>query len=559
MKKKTISLILILAMMFTCVMSAGFAAAAEDVDIIEEGYDASVTETGADYGLGQRIEDGNILHCFNWTLSQIKQELPNIAAAGFTAVQTSPLQKHDGSTKWYWLYQPTGFTLGNEIGSYSDLQALCTEADRYGVKIIVDVVANHLAGSNNGNLANSVETEYKNNKSAYFHNLGAKTSDNDRYEVTQKNIGMPDLNSENTAIQNKVYAMAEQLIAAGVDGIRWDAAKHIALPSEDWGGSFWSKMAQLDIYQYGEILDAPAGSSPDSVNDPLMREYASYIGVTDSRYSTDFMASVRNGSIYKTAGYWNKKNIAADRIVYWAESHDTYSNNGGWTKDFSQNLIDKAYAILGARAESQALYLSRPSETRHEYIYYGKKGSTHFTSPEVAAVNHFHNAMNGAGEKYYTNANCYVVSRSDGASTGGAVIVSMKSANVDVSVSNSGSMVPEGTYTDEVSGSTFTVTATKIIGHIGDTGIAVIYQTAAPAQEVIIGDTNLNGEIEIDDATYIQQNLAMIRELSAVELAAADTDQNGMVEVTDATAIQRYLAKLTVRNSHIGEVITVSG
>ena len=535
MKKKMTCLILILCMIVSCVMSVGFSASAQSVD---------TASTGKDYGLAKTCEDGNILHCFNWTLSQIKQELPNIAEAGFTSVQTSPLQTHDGSSKWYWLYQPNGFTIGNELGSYSDLQSLCTEADKYGIKIIVDVVANHVAGSNNGNLANSVESVFKNNKSTYFHNKGACSNYDVRYDVTHKNIGMPDLNSENTAVQDMVIAMLQKYKEAGVDGIRWDAAKHISLPSEDC--AFWSRVAQVDLYQYGEILESPAGKDPSADNNALMSEYTQYIGVTDSVYSGNILNAVKAGSIYRTDGYWSKNGVSADKIVYWGESHDTYSNTDGVTKNVDQNLIDKAYAILGARADARALYFSRPSETEHEKIYYGKKGSTHFTSPEIAAVNRFHNAMVGTAEKYNSTSGCYVVWRE-----GGAVLVSMKSADVDVSVNNYNKMVPEGTYTDEVSGSTFTVTSSKITGHIGSSGIAVIYDT--PAKDVIIGDTNLNEVIEIDDATLIQRQDAALVTLTDDQKAAADADQDGSVTLVDVTAIQRYLAGLKHKAPDIGK------
>ena len=68
----------------------------EEVVVDAEEVDAS------SYGLCDNIQDGTILHCFDWKYSQIKEELPNIAAAGFTSVQTSPAQKGDGQV-WYWL------------------------------------------------------------------------------------------------------------------------------------------------------------------------------------------------------------------------------------------------------------------------------------------------------------------------------------------------------------------------------------------------------------------------------------------------------------------------
>ena len=59
------------------------------------------------YGLKDNIQDGVILHCFDWTYEQIKEELPNIAAAGFSAVQTSPAHPREPvGAAWYMLYQP---------------------------------------------------------------------------------------------------------------------------------------------------------------------------------------------------------------------------------------------------------------------------------------------------------------------------------------------------------------------------------------------------------------------------------------------------------------------
>ena len=43
-----------------------------------------------------------ILHCFDWSYNNIRTALPDIAAAGYTAVQTSPVQRpKDGSLRRY--------------------------------------------------------------------------------------------------------------------------------------------------------------------------------------------------------------------------------------------------------------------------------------------------------------------------------------------------------------------------------------------------------------------------------------------------------------------------
>ena len=448
---------------------------------------ASIEVSAAgNYGLADSISDGNILHCFNWKISDITACIPEIAEAGFTSVQTSPLQPHDATGPWYWLYQPLDFTIGNDIGSEDDLKALCAKAHEYGVKVIVDVVANHMAGNNAGEWKSYIRSDL--NDSQYFHNQGAASNWNDRNEIIYKNIGMPDLNSENSHVQEVVVNYIKALKADGVDGIRWDAAKHIGLPSE--GCTFWSTMAGLGMYNYGEILDYPAGGESDmSYNNSLMQEYGKYIGVTDPNYSGEITGGLRDGSVTTNNGGWVNKGVSASRVVYWPESHDTYCNNG-WTNGLSEDIMDRAFAVLGAKANSQTLYLSRPFEKQHESIYYGVKGSEHFTAKQVAAVNHFHNAMVGTDEYYTSGDNCYVVCRG-----GGAVVVNGNSGggSRSVTVPNGGGLVPAGTYTDEITGNTWTVTSSTMSGQIGDTGIAVFYNggaTPSPSGSVSVSPTS---------------------------------------------------------------------
>ena len=55
---------------------------------------AAETNTGVDLhenGLSQTVEGGAILHCWCWNFNTIREKLPEIAAAGFSAIQTSPI------------------------------------------------------------------------------------------------------------------------------------------------------------------------------------------------------------------------------------------------------------------------------------------------------------------------------------------------------------------------------------------------------------------------------------------------------------------------------------
>ena len=420
-----------------------------------------------DYGLADNIQDGAILHCFDWKYNDIKAELQNIAEAGFSAIQTSPAQVGGGSGTWWWLYQPLGFYVGNnDLGTKDELKALCAEADTYGIKVVVDVVANHLAGDHS-----NIQNDLKDGQ--YWHNESGGIDYSNRWQITDRDIGMPDINSENSYVQQVVKNYLLELKSLGVDGIRWDAAKHISLPSESC--NFWPTVTEgTGLWHYGEILDDPVANNP-TLAESLIQEYSKYISFTDSGYCANVRMAFRSNEITSSIGNFSERGVSKDKLVYWAESHDTYSNDkadGNWDSSqfISQNKIDRAYAVIASQGKASALYFSRPFETSKNSIKAGVKGSTHFTSPEVAEVNKFKNAMIGQKEYDTTGDNCSVVCREKG-----AVIVAGNGGNKDVTVPNGGGLVAPGTYTDQVSGNTWTVTSTTISGQIGDTGIAVVY------------------------------------------------------------------------------------
>lgn len=410
----------------------------------------------ADYGLPAAIQDGNILHCFNWTMADVKAELPNIAAAGFGSVQLSPLQRADvrQGSPWHDLYRPYDLAFKSSgMGSEQDLKSLCEEAASYGIKIIVDVVANHVDKTSGYH-----DTWWDSNGRVRW-NGGINYGD--RYSITHGQLGdYGDINSEDAEVCARGKAYVQKLHDLGVKGIRWDAAKHIGLPSESC--NFWTAVTSVPgMYHYGEILDAPGP------NASIIKEYTNYMSVTDNKYSNG--AARENGGI--PFGYGGAHVVdygcADTKMVYWGESHDTYANDE-WSQNVDQSVIDRAYASFACRNGATALYLARPNARGFNNIKVGK-GSTAFKSKAIAEVNKFRNAMVGKADWCEAGGNTFCVTRKDG----GAVIVMKGSGNV--SVKNGGGYCPAGTYTDKVSGATFTVTASTISGNVGSSGIAVIY------------------------------------------------------------------------------------
>ena len=414
------------------------------------------------YGLKDNIQDGVILHCFDWTLADIQEEIPNIAKAGFTAVQTSPVHERAGKgSVWYDVYRPYDFKIGNGLGTEADLKALCAKAHEYGVKVIVDVVANH---TDHPNVAERLKDE------SLYHERFGVGSWNDRHQVTFGMIGMWDLDTNNPTVQAIIKQYIQDLKACGVDGVRWDAIKHIGLPSE--GDSFMQNVVDQEMYNYGEILDSTGGN-----DNTLFPEYQTYMSITDNGYGNGFANSFAGGSINGSVGNFNQRNAKTEKLVYWGESHDTYANDGGESKEKSQNVIDRAYAVVAGNNGATALYFSRPAQKAKNDIRFGDKGSVHFKDAEVAQVNHMHNVC--AGEpNYYVKGNgvCAQVRKS------GAIIVLGSGSDRDVTVANGagdGKWLKPGTYKDMVGGGVFTVNASTISGHVGESGIAVIYNAGS--------------------------------------------------------------------------------
>ncbi|MBQ1688448.1 MAG: starch-binding protein, partial [Lachnospiraceae bacterium] len=473
--------------------------------------------SGEDYGLRDDIQEGVILHCFDWKYSDIKAELPNIAAAGFTAVQTSPAQKGDGDV-WYWLYQPQTFSIqGNALGGKNELTELCAEAEKYDIKVIVDVVANHTRSKNDDGM-----------DSSWFHDLeGEITYDADhRWQIIKGKIGMPDLASEQERVQTKVKGYIEELKSVGVDGIRWDAAKHIGLPSEDC--NFWPAVTGLGLYNYGEILNGPCNNSGN--NDALMKEYTNYLTVTDDEYGDGVLKSIASGSIPTSIGNYCQRGVSKDKLIYWAESHDTYSNNGEYgkaTQNISEDKINRTYALLASQGQATALYFSRPKEKDKHQIKAGVKGDAeNFKSKQIAAVNHLHNHCVGEKEYYATGNDAAAVCRETGA------CIVKASGSGQVTVQNGGGLTAPGTYTDEVSGNTFEVTATTISGEVGESGIAVIYSDTASTKKASVSASLADGSSFTDETVNVTLTVKNASSATYSVDGGAETTISGTANVT---------------------------
>jgi len=411
----------------------------------------------SNYGLPSRTEDGLMLHAYMWRFNDIKNTLPQIAEAGYKSIQVSPVQGTKGTGQWWLLYQPTNFAIGNaQLGSYEEFKALCTEANKYGIKIIVDAVLNHVAeGNYPGSWSDMVDPSLK--RSELYHNQGAIDNYSDRYQVTQKNMGgLPDLATQRTDAQDMHINFLNACIDAGAGGFRFDAAKHIETnKGEDagkpWAGNYWDRVLgslknKDSLYLFGEVL-------PDRGDNE--QAYLTYFDITAHGYGGQLRHAVTSKNLTGLGTIWHYDTaLDSNKSFVYVENHDDYEHGASRSLGLWERQM--AYSIIAARAHVTARYLARPNET-------------YWNQPDIVAVNKFHNAMVGENEYLRWPRNeIMIIERG----TKGMVIVNVGGDTYIDSATN----LKSGTYTNRATANaTLYVSNGRITGHIPGGKVIVLY------------------------------------------------------------------------------------
>lgn len=485
-----------------------------------------------------------MLHAFNWSYNTIKENLPAIAAAGYTTVQTSPVQQpKDYSTsgdvtgQWWKLYQPISFHIAEQswLGTKDDLKSLCDEADKYGIKIICDIVSNHIANADEtrpdtvSNQVKKYEPDFYKKRRTYTRTYKGNASDSSVQAVVQGHVSnCPDLVTNDTAVQTYIINLLKECIDCGVDGFRFDAAKHIETEDDgEYASDYWKNITTSassyytqktgdDLYIYGEILNNCGA-------DRSYSSYTKYINVTDNRTGDAVLYNVTKGKASTATNATYKSGVAASNAVLWAESHDTYEGNSGSsgysnTSSVSDEDVVKAWAIVASRKDSTALFFARPGTA----LMGGVSTDTTYKSTVVSEINKFHNLFVGQSEKLGSSGNIAYVARG----TSGIVLSNCKGTNASVSISGTG--LADGKYTDTVSGAEFTVANGVLTGSIGKTGVAVVYN----------GTTTPKAINSVESGSFRGDTMALTLSLENATSGTYCLDDSTPVKFTGTTSIR---------------------
>ena len=473
------------------------------------------------------IEAGTILQCFCWDFNTIKESMADIAAAGFTSVQTSPINEClegenggmelYGNGKWYYHYQPTDFKIGNyQLGTREEFKAMCEEADKYGISVLVDVIANHTTPETNAVSQDlieagggSLETLYHKGNANDLNNYSSRLDC-----TTYKMGGLPDINTERPSFQDYFFEFINDCIDCGADGFRYDTAKHIGLPDdpkEDDGfeNNFWEKATTSvknadSLFIYGEVLQG---------NNDRIKDYISAIGrTTASTYGSKIRSAVNNNVLSpgSVSDYW--LGDVEPNVVTWVESHDNYINDGT-AYSFTNEQIILGWSIITARKDGTPLFFDRPYNSSMDNIWgmnrIGAQGDDIYKDSRVKAVNFFRTAMQGEEENLASpgdDTSALIIERGNK----GAVIV-----NTEGTLKTGFEIgLADGTYVDRVDNkTTYTVSNGKLTSDadIPENSVVVLYnegykETAASAEVGVAEDTEFAYEGDSIDVTLTCSN-----------------------------------------------------
>lgn len=498
MKVKRILGVLLAVLLIASSLSVTFVSAQTTTD--------ALASEGNAYNLAETVGEGNILHAFNWRFCDVEKYMKDIASAGYTAVQVSPVQGTKVTTNcgiyacdWWSFYQPINFKIGNALGSEADFKSMCDTAHSYGVKVIVDIVANHVAQADSG-VSGKVNPQVDKQLQGYVRNVKTSTDDTSRANMVQRTLGgIPDLITSEKYVQLQVLSLLEDCVDNGADGFRFDAAKHIETPDDgDVASDFWPTVIdginsyKDGLYIYGEIL-SDAGKFD-------IASYTKYMNITNFLYGS----SVRSALKYGTAKSFQANNVrtgtTADQNVYWIESHDNFCDG---SSTLTEAQLIQGWAAIAARKDSPSLFLARPSGELAsggsiKYDQLISESTSTWKSPVVAAVNNFKNAYIGESEATFAADDVYVVTRA----TDGAVVVALKSSDVSIQTN-----LADGKYFDSISAAQFTVENGILTGTVPTGGVAVLYAEnsskayTAPSVELIFDELSVDSDTLLHFAT----------------------------------------------------------
>lgn len=194
-----------------------------------------------------------ILHAHDAHYRDVAAWVCAIGAQGYSHIQIAPAQRSAGDQPWWQRYQPVDHRLIEGRGSAAELRALTRRAHGCGVGVIADVVLNHMASH-----PRYASLRFPGLEPADFHPRCA-IDYADGNTISERrcwlNGDLPDLDPSRPRVRAAQRGHLKRLLDLGVDGFRFDAAKHMEPATLRELIAFAAGAAGRPLWHYLEVID----------------------------------------------------------------------------------------------------------------------------------------------------------------------------------------------------------------------------------------------------------------------------------------------------------------
>ncbi len=302
-----------------------------------------------------------IFHAFDQAYDDIGTYVCDLPNQGYSHIQIAPAQKSNPDKHWWARYQPVDYNVIEGMGNEIALKKLIEQAHGCGMKVIADVVFNHMA-----NMEEYKELNFPGLSKGDFHSpCDINYNDGNRdSEVDCWLGGLPDLNHEKKVVQDIQKSHLKKLLNLGIDGFRFDAAKHMPPNVVKNYIDFIDKESNGKSWNYLEVIEDDDTSAED---------YKWIAAVSDFVLYKSLLKAFTIGGDLRTLKV--PAVVADPKSVTFGRNHDTVPSNNancimGCYGDASDSYLATAYVL--ARGQGTPLVLNWDNYDS-PYIRYGVK------------------------------------------------------------------------------------------------------------------------------------------------------------------------------------------
>ncbi len=301
-------------------------------------------------------------------LNGVKAKLPYLADMGYKSLWLMPIFP-SGSYHGYDVLDY--FNVNSDYGTLDDFDSLVSEAKKYNIEIVLDMVLNHCS------LQNPYFTQsfadYKANKTgedskADWFNFGPGGDHiyQGVYYESRFDANMPDFNLDSEGVRAEMEKIVKFWIGHGVKGFRLDAVLYYYYLNVDQNVAFLNWLSETakkydpDFHMVGECW----------TSDSALDSY--YVSACDSFFDFSVASGGDSSCINFIKGYGRVSNLSE-----FIEKHENYrkkknpsSYSSYFLSNHDQDRIAKNFADTNLYKSACTFYTLLPGDV---YTYYGEE------------------------------------------------------------------------------------------------------------------------------------------------------------------------------------------